>query len=193
MSSLKLDYWIIESLLDTDLYKITMLQAFYHAPEFRTVDIEWKFACRNLHSFDLAALIPEINRQLEHVCTLYFADEELQYLAGFPFISRDFIEFLRIYRLDSRFVTLKPKGKDLDLRIRGPLIHVALFEIYLLAIISELHTFAHFEVFSPEIARERLQKKIDTLDDAQGEMTDFVFVDFGTRRRASRNQQPVLH
>jgi len=192
MSSLKLDHWIIHSLLDTDLYKITMLQAFYHAPEFRTVDIEWKFACRNRHAFDLAALIPEIHRQLEHVCTLSFSDEELKYLAGFPFISRDFIEFLRIYRLDNRFVTLRPKGKDLDLRIRGPLIHVALFEIYLLAIISELHTFTHFEVLSSEIGRERLQKKIDTLC-AQGEMKDFVFVDFGTRRRASRKwQQEVL-
>ncbi len=192
MSSFKLDHWTIKSLLDTDLYKITMLQAFFHAPEFRTVDIEWKFACRNLHTFDLAALIPEINRQLEHVCTLSFTDEELKYLAGFPFISRDFIEFLRIYRLDNRFVTLRPKGNDLDLHIRGPLIHVALFEIYLLAIISELHTFAHFEAYSAETARGRLQKKIETLR-AQGEMKDFVFVDFGTRRRASRKwQQEVL-
>ncbi len=188
MSGFKSDYWLIDSLLDTDLYKITMLQAFYHAPEFRTVDIEWKFACRNRHDFNLAALIPEINRQLEHVCGLSFTDEELRYLAGFPFISTDFIEFLRIYKLDSRFVNLKAKGKDLDLRIRGPLIHVALFEIYLLAIISELHTFAHFGGFSTKLAREILQQKIDILH-AQGELKDFVFVDFGTRRRASRNWQ----
>ena len=60
MSRGQTDHWLIDSLMDTDLYKITMLQAFYHAPEFRTVSVEWKFACRDLKGFDLAALIPEI-------------------------------------------------------------------------------------------------------------------------------------
>ncbi|MDA3904390.1 MAG: nicotinate phosphoribosyltransferase, partial [Desulfuromusa sp.] len=130
MKSPPIEKWLIDSLLDTDLYKITMLQAFYHAPEFRTVDVEWKFACRNRNGYDLAALIPEILRQLEHVCTLSFADDELDYLASFPFIKANFIEFLRIFRLDMRFVELQPQGTDLDLRFRGPLIHVTLLEIY---------------------------------------------------------------
>ena len=78
--------FMISSLLDTDLYKITMLQAFYHAPEFRTVHVEWKFACRNRNGHNIAELIPEIRRQLEHVCTLSFSDAELDYLATFTFI-----------------------------------------------------------------------------------------------------------
>lgn len=188
MSSNKLDYWLINSLLDTDLYKITMLQAFYHAPEFRTVHVEWKFDCRNLGSSDLTLLIPEIKRQLEHVCTLFFTDEELRYLADLPFISRDFIEFLRIFHLDDRFVHLESKGRDLDLRIRGPLIHVALFEIYLLAIISELHTVIHSGGFSHKLAQKILQEKIDYLR-SHGPLPGFAFVDFGTRRRASRDWQ----
>jgi nicotinate phosphoribosyltransferase len=192
MSNYKSPYWLIDSLLDTDLYKITMLQAFYHAAEFRSVDVEWKFACRNLREFKLAPLIPEIRRQLEHVCTLSFREKELQYLAEFPFMSKDFIEFLRIFRLDMRFVRLREKGNDLDLRINGPLIHAALFEIYLLAIISELHTFSHFRGFSRVTGKKRLAAKIDLLL-SQGEMPGFSFADFGTRRRASRDwQQEVL-
>ena len=192
MSDYRSPYWLIDSLLDTDLYKITMLQAFYHAAEFRSVDVEWKFACRNIQDFNLTPLIPEIRRQLEHVCSLSFHEKELQYLAEFPFMSKDFIEFLRIFRLDMRFVQLREKGNDLDLRIRGPLIHVALFEIYLLAIISELHTFFHFHGFSREIGRKRLMDKINLLH-SQGEMPGFAFADFGTRRRASRDwQQEVL-
>ncbi len=137
-------------------------------------------------------LIPEIRRQLEHVCSLSFSEKELQYLAEFPFMSKDFIEFLRIFRLDMRFVQLREKGNDLDLRIRGPLIHVALFEIYLLAIISELHTFSHFHGFKRETGRKRLLDKINLLL-SQGEMPGFAFADFGTRRRASRDwQQEVL-
>ena len=188
MSKTALDYWLVESLLDTDLYKITMLQAFYHAPEFRTVHVEWKFDCRNLGDFDLPPLIPEIKRQLEHLCTLFFEDEELRYLANFPFISSDFIEFLRIFHLDYRFVHLEPNGRDLNLRIRGPLIHVALFEIYLLAIISELHTVIHCGGFSSEQGRTLLQNKIDYLR-SHGPMPGFAFADFGTRRRASRAWQ----
>ncbi len=186
------EYHIVESLCDIDFYKITMLQAFYHAPEFRSVEVEWKFACRNPGLFDLAPLIPAIRRQLQFVCTLNFSEAELAYLAGFPFITSDFIEFLRIYRLDSRFVELKPRGRELELRVRGPLIHVALFEIYLLAIISELHTCVNCGGYSRDTGRERLQGKLAFLRE-QGPLDGFAFADFGTRRRASRGwQQEVL-
>lgn len=192
MTAKSLDRWLIDSLLDTDLYKITMLQAFYHAPEFRTVDVEWKFACRNCNGFDLAALIPEIFRQLEHLCTLSFADDELDYLAGFPFIKANFIEFLRIFQLDMRFVELQPRGKDLDLRFRGPLIHVTLLEIYSLAIISELHTVSQCNGIDLAIAREKLSEKIALLKQ-QEDLAGFSFADFGTRRRASKVwQEEVL-
>jgi nicotinate phosphoribosyltransferase len=192
MSATSLDHWLIDSLLDTDLYKITMLQAYYHAPEFRTVDVEWKFACRNRNGFDLSALIPEILRQLGHVCSLKFTDEELDYLAGFPFIKPDFIEFLRIFQLDMRFVHARAVGEDLDLRFRGPLIHVTLFEIYALAIISELHTDRHCGGINLKLAREKLQQKVNILL-AQEEMPGFSFADFGTRRRASKAwQEEVL-
>lgn len=182
------DQWLVDSLMDTDLYKITMLQAFYHAPEFRTVDVEWKFACRDNKGFDLAELIPELTGQLEHLCELSFRDEELDYLASFPFFKPDFIEFLRVFRLDMRFVSLKAEGKGLDLRFRGPLIHVTLFEIYALAIISELHTLRHCPCLDLGEARRRLEAKIVLLRD-QDEMPGFSFADFGTRRRATRDWQ----
>ncbi|NCO52417.1 MAG: nicotinate phosphoribosyltransferase [Deltaproteobacteria bacterium] len=192
MNSARQNRWLIDSLLDTDLYKITMLQAFYHAPEFRTVAVEWKFACRNRRGFALSALIPEILRQLEQVCTLHFTEVELDYLATFPFIKPDFIEFLRIFHLDMRFVELQAKGEDIDLRFRGPLIHVTLFEIYALAIISELHTFAHCGGFDLKVARKKLAAKIALLSPRE-ELSGFSFADFGTRRRASKDwQQEVL-
>ncbi len=176
---------LISSLLDTDLYKITMLQAFYHAPEFRTVHVEWKFACRNRNGVDLAAMLPEIRRQLEYVCTLSFTDAELEYLANFPFIKPDFIEFLRIFRLDMRFVEMLALGEDIDLRFRGPLIHVTLFEIYALAIISELHTLQHWGGVNLDVARKGLAAKIALLKHEE-QLDGFHFADFGTRRRASR-------
>jgi nicotinate phosphoribosyltransferase len=192
MSIKKLDHWLIESLMDTDLYKITMLQAYYHSPEFRLVDIEWKFACRNRNGLDLTILIPEIFRQLEHLCTLSFSDAELDYLAGFAFIKPDFIEFLRIFRLDMRFVHIEAKGEDINLRFNGPLLHVSLLEIYTLAIISELHTFVNCGGIDLKVAREKLAEKIAYLK-AEDDLSGFSFADFGTRRRASKAwQEEVL-
>ncbi len=179
---------LITSLMDTDLYKLTMLQAFYHAPEFRTVEAEWKFHCRNRQGFDLAAQIPEIRQQLEEVCRLRFAAKELDYIATFPFFTPDFIEFLRIYQLDMRFVSIRPRDKDIDLRIRGPLIHVALFEIYALAIISEIHTRVICGDVDEAIASAKLYEKVAYLE-AQEPLNGFGFADFGTRRRASQQWQ----
>jgi nicotinate phosphoribosyltransferase len=188
MSYKKLDRWLIDSLMDTDFYKITMLQAYYHAAEFRLVDVEWKFACRNRNGFNLAELIPEILRQLEHVCTLSFTEQELDYLSQFPYIKPDFIEFLRIFKLNKRFIQLQPKGDDLNLRFHGPLVHVTLLEIYALAIISELHTINHCSGIDLSLAREKLANKIALLK-AEDDLSGFYFVDFGTRRRASKAWQ----
>jgi len=182
------DQPLIHSLLDTDLYKISMLQAFFHAPEFRTVSVEWKFACRNDHGFDLTTLREDVQWQLQQVCSLQFTDEELDYLDQFPFFTHDFIEFLRIFHLDMRFVSLAVVEGQLDIRFRGPLLHVTLFEICTLAIISELHTLAHYGGVDLDVARRRLEEKIDQLK-APGPMPGFHFADFGTRRRASRAWQ----
>jgi nicotinate phosphoribosyltransferase len=185
---MKLNHWLIDSLMDTDFYKITMLQAFYHAPEFRLVDVEWKFACRNRSGLDLTKLLPEIHRQLDHVCTLSFTDQELDYLGRFSYIKPDFIEFLRIFKLNMRFVQLDAQGENLNLRFNGPLIHVSLMEIYALAIISELHTFTNCDGFDLPLAREKLANKIALIKNEK-DLSCLKFSDFGTRRRASRAWQ----
>ncbi|MDC7223132.1 MAG: nicotinate phosphoribosyltransferase [Spirochaetales bacterium] len=178
---------LIQSLLDTDLYKLTMLQAFYHASEFRTVEVEWKYACRNRNGLDLTKLIPDLRYQLEQLCTLKFTSEELRYLGKYPFFTDDFIEFLRIFHLDMRFVQLGEEGQDMTLRFRGPLIHVTLFEVYTLAIISELHTEIFHGGVDLDRARSLLSEKIALLKGE--ERPRFLLADFGTRRRASRAWQ----
>ena len=192
MTNTKVDHWLIESLLDIDFYKITMLQAFYHASEFRVVNVQWKFACRNKEKLNLSALIPEIQRQLDHLCSLSFTEDELDYLSELSYIKPDFIEFLRIFKLNTKFIQLQADGENISLRFDGPLLHVSLFEIYALSIISELHTILNCDGFDLSLARDKLASKIDLLKNQQ-KLNDFNFMDFGTRRRASKAwQQEVL-
>ncbi len=176
---------IITSLLDTDLYKFTMLQAFYHAAEFRELEVEWQFRCRNHRGRNLEALVPGLRAELTHLCRLGFTEPELAYLKSLPFLKDDFIDFLRLYRLDMRYVQLQPKGDgDIELRFQGPLIHVMMFEVYALAIISELSTSARGGSDFFEEGRRRLHEKLYLLrqrDDLEG----LSIADFSTRRRAS--------
>jgi nicotinate phosphoribosyltransferase len=192
MKNSKVSPWIIESLLDIDFYKITMLQAFYHAAEFRLTNVQWKFACRNKEGLNLTLLLPDIQQQLTHLCTLSFSEDELQYLATFSYIKPDFIEFLRIFKLNMKFIQLTSDGENINLRFDGPLLHVSLFEIYALSIISELHTRFNCGGFDLAVARDKLASKIALLK-SEDDLTGFHFMDFGTRRRASKAwQQEVL-
>jgi nicotinate phosphoribosyltransferase len=87
---------------------------------FVPLKLNGNFTVAIVHGFDLAAQIPEIRQQLDKVCRLRFSDKELDYLATFPFFTPDFIEFLRIYQLDMRFVSIRPKGEDVNCVFADP-------------------------------------------------------------------------
>ena len=180
---------IITSLLDTDLYKLTMLQAFYYAPEFAGVETEWKFSCRDANGHHLARLLPEIEWQLQQVCQLRFTEDELDYLSTFAFFKTAFLDYLRSFQLDMAHVriALLPGG-EIDLRFSGPLLQVSLFEIPALAIISELNTILLEGEFDSEVARHRLTTKLALLND-RDDLAEVHIADFSTRRRASNAWQ----
>jgi nicotinate phosphoribosyltransferase len=88
---------IIQSLLDTDLYKFTMMQVVLH--HFPGAMVEYRFKCRT-PEVDLAAHAGEIRRQIRHLCSLRFQREELDYLRGLRFMKGDFVDLLRLFQLD---------------------------------------------------------------------------------------------
>ncbi len=173
---------IIRSLLDTDIYKLSMMQVVLH--QFPGAEVEYRFRCRT-PDVDLTPLLPVLEAEIDQLCSLRFRDDELEYLSGLRYLKPDFIEFLRLFQLQTRFVHLSVVDGQLDLRIRGPWLHTILFEVPLLAIISEL--FARHAYPDAELAegRARLDDKIAQLR-ALDRPDDFVFADFGTRRRFSR-------
>ena len=68
---------IIQSLLDTDLYKFTMMQVVLH--QYPAAEVEYRFRCRT-PGVDLVPLITRIREELDHLCSLRFGDDELAYL-----------------------------------------------------------------------------------------------------------------
>ena len=176
---------IIESLLDTDLYKFTMMQVVLH--RFPGAQVEYRFKCRN-PGVDLARCIDEIRDEVAHLCTLRFTEDELAYLRGLRFIKSDFVDFLGLFQMNRKYVTVEPTpGGDgeIDVVVRGPWLHTILFEIPLLAIINEVW-FRSTER-SPDFleGRRRLLDKTALIRDDPS-LEGMRVADYGTRRRFSR-------
>lgn len=181
---------IIQSLLDTDLYKFTMLQVLLHKyPQTHSV---YLFRCRNLDevAYPLAELLDDVNAELDALCTLRFTADELQYLRGLRFIKSDFVDYLELFELKRRFIvaSIDASGR-LDIRIEGPMIQAMMFEIYVLAIVNELYFRRLDQTAALAEGERRLAAKITLLKDYRTRMQDndvpFLLSDFGTRRRYS--------
>ena len=181
---------IIDSLLDTDLYKFTMWQTMLH--RHPQAQAEYSFVSRHPGAYPLAELVPAVSEQLDHLCRLSFTPEELDYLRGLRFIKTDFVDFLRIFRFQRDFISVRANGDELEIVASGPQVHVMGFEIPVLAIVTELYC-RRFD--SPELraeGRRRLQDKLAMLREFAREPLrrhPFEVFDFGVRRRFSREWQ----
>ena len=174
---------IIHSLLDTDLYKFTMMQVVLH--HFPGARVEYRFKCRN-PGVDLAQFATQIREEVRHLCSLQFRDAELNYLRSMRFIKSDFVDFLGLFRLNEKYIAINPLPTgELDIRIEGPWLHTILFEIPVLAIVNEVY-FRNTQP-KPDFAegRRRLEAKIGQLQ-ADG-LRELKIADYGTRRRFSKD------
>ena len=130
---------IIPSLLDTDLYKFTMMQVVLH--HFPGAQVEYRFKCRN-PDVDLTPHVAEIRDEIRALCGLQFTPDELDYLRGWRFFKSDFVDLLGLFQLDERFIHVERiagSDREIDITIRGPWLHTILFEVPVLAIVSEVY------------------------------------------------------
>ena len=174
---------IVTSLLDTDLYKFNMDQVIFH--KHTNLSGEYDFRCRNEGVVFTPEMLEEINAQIDHLCSLRFSREELDYLRSIRFIKNDYVEFLRLWRPIREYVTtgLNEQG-ELSIVVRGPLFSAMQFEIYLLEIVNEVYFRLRYDyAVLRASAEERLNQKIR---DFQSGKYTFSFAEFGSRRRLSR-------
>ena len=185
---------IIVSLLDTDLYKFTMLQVMlHHFPEAHSV---YLFRCRNSQDavYPLREIKAELDHEIDLLCQLRFREDELAYLRGLRFIKSDFVDYLELFQLKRRFIkTSVDEEGELSIRIEGPMVQAMFFEIFILAIVNELY-FRRLDVTAALAEGERrLQAKVELLQQFAAQQregdTPFLLSDFGTRRRYSATWQ----
>ncbi len=183
---------IIRSLLDTDLYKFTMMQVVLH--QFPAAQVEYRFKCRT-PGVQLAPHLEEISREIEALGELRFRDEELSYLRNLRFMKSDFVDFLALFHFNRKYIEARAGSVpgEIEIVIRGPWLHTILFEIPVLAIVSEVY----FRRTQPgaDLAegRRRLRAKIERVRQVDPAL-EFKISDYGTRRRFSFDwHEEIIH
>ena len=180
---------IVTSLLDTDLYKFNMDQVIFH----KHTDLcgQYYFKCRNENIVFTERMVDEIKAQVDHLCSLSFTKDELDYLRSIRFIKNDYVEFLRLWHPIRDYVSInRSENGDLSVVVDGPLFSAMQFEIYLLEIINEVYFRMAYDYDKLiEAAKEKLDKKIAAFNNGT---YNFSFAEFGCRRRLSREWEDVV-
>jgi nicotinate phosphoribosyltransferase len=183
---------VTRSLLDTDFYKLLMLQFIWK--HFRDVEVVFTLVNRSTQVRLADQIhIEELRQQLDHVRGLRFHKSELIWLAGNTFYGRRgifepaFLEWLEQDFLLPDYSLFVEDGQ-IHLSFKGLWTQTTLWEVYALSILSELKTRASLRdmsEFSLDIlyarAKSKLWEKIERLRGVPG----LRLADFGTRRRHS--------
>ena len=180
---------IINSLLETDMYKFSMGQAIYH--QFSDYKTTWSFKCRNKDVHFTPEMVEEIRHQIRLYCDLRFQEEELAYLDNIAWIKGSYVDFLRLWK--PRFADFEITDNaecGLAIETRGTWLNTSMYEIPTLAIVNEVYFRMAYDYDALlESFKKRLEEKVSWL--TSGKYVIGNFSEFGLRRRLSREAQEL--
>ena len=171
---------IINSILDSDLYKFSMQFAIMKT--FPNAEVEYTFTNRNSTPFP-DGFDYELRKEIDLMRNLALTQEEKSFLqekCG-HYLDRPYLDFLYGYRYDPSEVGVVLKDGDLNIKIRGFWYRTVLWEVPLMALISEL--FFKMTGQKPTERRERQQNNIEK--GKSFHVNSMLLSEFGTRRRYS--------
>lgn len=181
---------ILTSLLDTDAYKLHMQQAVFH--RYPAISVAAEFRCRGDEL--LGEYADEIRAQIALMSQLALSEAEFDYLSGLPFFRQDYLHWLRDFRYDPQQVQIDNRDGRLHIRIAGPWREVILWEVPLLAVISEVVHHHRSPQITRDMAVAHLRSKLAQFKAASADVdiSRFKLMDFGTRRRFSKSVQQAI-
>jgi len=178
----------IQSILDNDLYKFTMMNAVLHS--FPNVEAEYRFEDRCPLGQYNQAFLAGFTEQLESMADLRTQDEEMDYIRDrLSFLHRpDFLSYLHEYKFDPDEVDYRLDADgNFHLGVRGNWGRTILWEVPLLAAVTE-QFFLHCDTdWDMEQQATLANRKSDRLSNA-----GCVYADFGTRRRRNNFTQEIF-
>lgn len=169
---------IIKSLLDSDLYKFSMQQAVLQL--YPRVYAQYQFINRGGHSFK-KEFADKLRMELSAMPQLQLTRTEQYWMQmKFPFLTPVYLDFLSGYTFDPSEVDVNWEDGVLDITITGPWYRTILWEVPLMAIISELY-------FADESPSYSVHERANRIKGETLKKRGVKFADFGTRRRFSHD------
>lgn len=169
----------LKSILDNDFYKITMQNAVIKL--FPNERVKYQFINRGKHFFP-EGFDAELRKSVNAMAELKLTKEEKEFLRDTcPYLDLPYLDFLGGYHYNPSEVHIVQNGNDLEVTVEGEWYRTILWEVPLLALISELHyELNHLNRDSDDAVKKNTLEKANQLDDL-----GVTYAEFGTRRRHS--------
>ena len=176
----------LKSILDNDFYKITMQNAVVKL--FPNEKVKYQFINRGKHHFP-EGFAEELRKSVNAMAELKLTKDEKQFLKETcPYLELPYLDFLGGYHYDPSEVKIVQTENDLQVTVEGEWYRTILWEVPLLALISELHyEMNHLERDSNEMVIGKTLEKANQLN-----KLGVTFAEFGTRRRHSYKVQDLV-
>jgi nicotinate phosphoribosyltransferase len=171
---------IIHSMLDDDWYKITQAAVVFHF--FPRTVVTYEFINRKKVEFP-DGFDKELREELIELQTLTLTADESLWMNKIPYMRPTFVEWFRNYQYNPSDVSITQNNGDLKILIHGLWYRNILWEVKLMAIISELY-FRMTGKTMDSMWDLRIREKASKLSNA-----GCSWCDFGTRRRYSYQVQ----
>jgi len=176
----------VRSILDSDLYKFTMMAAVLK--HYENTPVQYRFSNRRKEGKFNNAFVYEFESEIDRLCGLKVEDKELDWFSKTcPFLTDQYFEFLRNYRFNKNELRWSVEDGELNLSVNSSWELGILWEVPLMSIISE----CFFRTCDTEWEFNVLEQEKRIRDKAKI-LTDVTFADFGTRRRRSYDVQDLV-
>lgn len=167
---------IIQDFIDNDLYKFTTMNAIQK--KFPEAEVAYRFINRGETLFPIG-FAERLRQEVEAMASLSLSEEAERFMRRrCYYFDAVFFDLLKGFRFDPKEVDIQQEGGELKVEIRGLWYRTVLWEVPLMAIISELYF--QMTAQTPQGIAEKAIKKAQAFVDLGAELSEF-----GTRRRFS--------
>ena len=177
---------IINSILDTDLYKFTTSYAYVKLFPYASGTFVFKDRDETIYTNDFLAIL---RKEIDYMANIKLTEEELEYMNHHcRFLPRIYWEWLSSFRFNPEKIHLfLDEEHHLHIEVSDHLYKVTLYEVPLLAIVTELRNRFMHHVADKDKVLARLFEKVELSNAHQ-----LSFSEFGTRRRFSFEVQDAV-